>query len=89
MASAAATGISSASTAASGATTAATTIARRKPASVGTAAPAKDIVIPARIAPITALEIDVPSDRASALMPLAAAVSEIGTAALISAGIDA
>ena len=30
-----------------------------------------------------------PNDRASALMPLAAAVSDIGTAALMSAGIDA
>ena len=40
-------------------------------------------------APITALEIDVPSDRAKALMPFAAAVSEIGTAALMSAGMEA
>jgi hypothetical protein len=38
---------------------------------------------------MTALETAVPSDRASALIPLAAAVSDSGTAALISAGIDA
>jgi len=47
-----------------------------------------EIVNPVKTAPTTALEIDVPSARASALMPFAAAVSDIGTAALMSAGND-
>ena len=55
----------------------------------GNSWPASEIVNPVKTAPITALEIDVPSDRARALMPLAAAVSDTGTAALISAGIEA
>ncbi len=37
---------------------------------------------------MTALDIEVPNDLASALIPLAAAVSEMGTAALMSAGND-
>jgi hypothetical protein len=81
--------MSNVNTAASAATAAATTIAVRKPAIDGNSEPANDTVIPASTAPITALEIDVPNDRARALMPFAAAVSESGTAALMSAGIEA
>src|SRR3954464_9700410 len=82
-------GISSDNTAPTAAAPAATSSAMRNAPRVGNSAPATDTVSPARIAPITALEIDGPSDRASALMPFAAAVSDTGTAALISDGIDA
>src|SRR5690606_33088151 len=81
-------GIASASSVATNAAPAAITSAVRNPASDGTSWPATCIVIAASTAPITALEIDVPSDRASAFNPLAAAVSDTGTAALISAGSD-
>lgn len=67
---------------------AAITKAIRNAVNDGNSWPATEIVNPVSTAPIIALDIDVPSARASALMPLAAAVSDIGTAALISAGSD-
>ena len=81
-------GIRHAIAAATSAAPAAISSATWKARKVGTSCPRSVIVIPASTAPITALLVEVPRERASALMPLAAAVSETGTAALINAGND-
>ncbi len=58
----------------------------RKPSWLGTVAVPSVRVIWARTTPATALETEVPMERISVLRLLAAAVSDTGTAAMISAG---
>ncbi len=53
---------------------------------VGIAIPPTLFAVLASTMPMTALETDVPMDRISVLRPLAAPVSEAGTAPTISAG---
>ncbi len=53
---------------------------------VGTATPPTSVEVLARTMPMTALDTDVPMDRIRVLRPLAAPVSEAGTAPMISAG---
>src|SRR5690625_4312464 len=68
--------------------------ASRKPDCAGTVStsapgPATVTVVAASTAATTAEEVEVPTARIRALSPLAAAVSDWGTAAMISAGIAA
>ena len=55
----------------------------------GSGMPPNGCVIWASTTPMTALETEVPIDRISVLSPLAAAVSDSGTAPMISAGMAA
>ena len=58
----------------------------RKPCMVGTATPPTWLAVLARTMPMTALDTDVPIERIRVLRPLAAPVSDAGTAPMISAG---
>nr|MCF0101084.1 hypothetical protein [Streptomyces sp. MH191] len=58
----------------------------RKPCIVGSATPSVWVALLASTMPMTALEVEVPMERASVLRPLAAPVSEAGTAPTMSAG---
>ncbi len=58
----------------------------RKPCRVGTAVPPMSCAVFASTMPMTALDTEVPMERIRVLRPLAAPVSEAGTAPMISAG---
>lgn len=82
-------GISAMLNAASPLAAAASSMAVRIPSNDGTSSLPNGIVIVASTAPATALPAACPHMRTNWLIPLAAAVSDIGTAAVINIAVDA